>query len=457
MKKSFHSTLILLAVFAGLLGWYFLYEQKIRPEQSKKEEDAKVLMATPRDAVQELLLSQREGDESSKNYRIFEFKKSGSDWNIVKPIQDTGEAAAIAAMVTIATTTKQDRIVDEKPAKLEPYGLANPKIKVSVKKDSQSPAEELWVGNDTPVGSSVYVKIAGKDTVFRGPSLLRTTFEKDLSEYRNKKIMPLSRADVSEVEIQNASGSFVLKLSQEGKWLLSRDGLPAADLEVNKTLNAVLDMQATSFASEKGDKELAKWGLNSPDVTLTFTKKDAKHLLQLSKVKDKYYAKRGDKAVVYEIGKDVFEKATRKSNEYQDLRLLTFNRFDIKRIKVEHGPQSYELAKEGTQWALSGDNSSKIDNEKVEDYLSRLQDTKLSGFLSQKDKPKTVDLIVRFFEKKDAKETEIATLKIAKSNSKQAIAERNGLDRAFTIGETEFKKINAFKQEFIAVSEKKEK
>lgn len=457
MKKSFHNTLILLAVFVGLLGWYFLYEKKLKPQQTEKEEQAKVLLTTPRESVQELVVLQRQGDEKSTQYRTLQFKKVGNDWNIVQPVEDLGEPGAVAAMVTTATTAKQDRVVDEKPVALEPYGLANPKIKILVKKDSQSPSEELWVGSDTPVGSSVYAKVAGKDTVYRAALTLRTTFDKEVSDYRNKKVMPFSRADVQEAEIRTPSESFILKLGEADKWILSREGLPAADLEVNKTLNAVLDMQATGFATDKAGNDLSKWGLSSGAVSLAFKKKDGQQLLTLGKVKDKYYAKRGDKAVVYEIAKDVFDKASRPAKEYRDLKLVTFNRFDVRRIKVEHGPQSYELVKDATQWAIPSDPAAKIDGNKVEDYLSRLQDIKIQGFLGATDKPKSPEITVRLFDKKDGKETEVVTLKVAKPADGRATAERNGLDRGFTLGETEFKKVNAFKQEFLAASENKEK
>ncbi len=450
MKKSFHSTLVLLAVFAGLVTWYLVYEKKIKPAQTEKEENAKVLLSMDRESVQELTVLQRQGDEKSDKYRTLRFKKAGTDWNIVEPLQDAAELGAVSGLVSTLVSVKQDRVVDEKPASLEPFGLTHPKLKMTARKDSTSPPVELWVGNDTPTGSSVYAKVVGSDVVYRAPQTLRTSFDKDVAEYRNKKILSLNRTDVRELEVRTGDGSFVLQRPDGSeKWLLAREGLPANDTEVNKTLNTVLDMRATAFAHDKAT-DLAKWGLAPAAVTLTFKKANGQTLVSFGKVKDKCYAKRGDTGVVYEIPKDVFEKASRPAKDYRDLKIANFNRFDVKRFKIEHGPESFELVKDTAEWKLASDPKVRIDTTKVDDYLSRLQDVKVAGYVAADRKPKAPDLVIHLFEKKGDKESETVTLKIAKPAGKQSVGSREGLESAFTLDETEFKKLNAFKQEFLA-------
>ncbi len=454
MKKSFNSTLVLFVVLAGLVSWYLVYEKKIKPAREEKEEQSKVLVTTSRDDIHELTLEQRQGDAKAGKYRTLSFKKIGGDWNLTAPIEDLADTGAINGLITAFAGTKQDRVVDEKPADLEPYGLKIPVLKISVKKAGDGQPETLLVGNDTPVGTNVYVKIAGKEPVYRAPQTLRSSFDKDVAEYRNKKVLPFGRADVTELEIRSKGDSFVLKKDDQERWLLARENLPAADNEVNKTLNSLVEMNATAFATEKGGSVLAKYGLAPAAVTVTFKKKEGQSLLMLGKVKDKFYAKRGDKDVIFEIPKDIFERSDRPAKDYRDLKLAHFNRFDTKRIKVEHGTEAYELVKENTEWKVASDPSAKLDTTKVEDYLSRLQDSKIGTYLKPSQKPKGTDLVIHVYEKKGtAEETESVTLRFTKTG-KSAVGERKGLDAPFTVDEPEFKKINAFKQEFLA-SEKK--
>ena len=253
------------------------------------------------------------------------------------------------------------------------------------------------------------------------------------------------------MEIRLPSESFIVKATEGDKWLLTREGLPAAELEVNKTLNSVLDMQASAFASETGT-DLGKWGLAPAGVVMSFKKKDGQTEVLLGKVKDKFYAKRSDKSIVYQIPKEAFDRASRPSKEYRDLKLAAFNRFDIKKIRIEHGPQNFELTKDNTQWKLTSATAEQIDNEKVDEYLSGLQDMKVSGFLNSTQKPKASEVSIHLFEKKGDQEKEVVTLSLTKPSGKNSVGMRTGLDRPFTVGETEFKKANAFKQQFLSTA-----
>jgi hypothetical protein len=180
MKKSFLFNIGLCAFLAGLFTWYFLYEKKIRPEQEKNSEQEKQLITFDSKDIQEITLEKLDSSTRSKTpkYSVISLKHLGENWTLVAPIQDATDSSPTTAMVTALTTTKQERVVDEKPKDLETYGLKDPDIKIRVKKDSTSPAQEIWIGKDTPVGYSLYVKLAGKDPVYKVSKSLRTTFDK---------------------------------------------------------------------------------------------------------------------------------------------------------------------------------------------------------------------------------------------------------------------------------------
>ncbi|MBY0371739.1 DUF4340 domain-containing protein [bacterium] len=449
MSKSIRSTLVLLAVLGGLVAWYAIYENRVRPKQAEKEEQAKLFVTTPADSIQEISIEQRQGEAKDAKYRTVTLKKAGSEWNLTSPVEDRGDNNAASGLVSLLTSSKQDRVVDEDPKDLETFGLAVPKLKIHVKKDSASPAEELWVGNDTPVGAGVYLKLASKKTVYRAAEAFRSNFEKDPSEYRSKKVLSISRPDVSEMEIRTGGENFVLKRSDGEKWVLAREGLPASTLEVNKVLNDLVDLTAKGFAAESTTTP-AKYGLAPAKVVVTLTEKETKSTISYGQVGDKYYAKRGDKGIIFEIGKDSFDKAVRPAKDYRDLKMANFNRFNIRRIKLEHGKEGFELTKPESDWKLAADLSAKIDSTKVEEYLTRLQDIHVSAYLPAGQKPKSTDLTVRLFEKKGDSETEALVLHLQKPQGKSATGSRVGLDRSFTLSEPDYKKVNAFKQEFLA-------
>ncbi len=449
MKKSFNSTFALLGLLAVLLGWYLIYERSYRPAAEKKEESSKILISTPREAIQELILEKRQGDENSTKYSTVHLKKTGSDWTLIAPVEDAADTSVVNGMINAAAFAKHERVVDEKPATLKPYGLENPFLKIHIKKDGSSPAELVLVGNNVPVGSGVYVKIAGKETVYRGAIAIRTSFDKEASEYRNKKVLPFTRNDVDEVEIKSSKHSFILRRSEKNGWMLSREGVPASESEVNKLVNGLTDLQAVGFASENGTATLGKFGLSPAEWTFTFTHKTGKTLLLVGHQGEKYYVKRGDKPVVYEVAKTSLDSAKRDAKSYHDRKLAHFNRFDVKRFRIEHGPESFELFKEGSEWKSVSDPKAQIETAKVEDYLSRLQDTKLGEYRKGATQLPKTDLAIHIFEKKgNEPEAETVTLAFSKSGEK-VTGVRKGLDMPFSIDVAEFRKANAFRQEFL--------
>ncbi len=467
MKKNFSSTLIFALVFVGLIAWYQLYEKKYRGEKKETEEKAKQLVQIKSDEIQELIVEKMKNppaDDASPaaanapapEYEVIYLKKTGDSWSLVKPLQDTADKTAVTSMLNTFATTKQDRVVEENPKSLETFGLAHPLLKLTAKKDSSDKGVTVFIGRNTPVEYNAYARVDGQTPVYRVPRTLRSAFDKPLKDYRNKEILGLSRADVLEAEIQTPSENYILKRPTPDKeeWTLARDLIPADTTEWNKTLNALVELKATDFASESATN-LAQYGLAKPARKISIAQKEGgkKTVLSLGKVGDKVFAKRDDKPIIYEVDKSTIDKVSLTSEKYRSVRLATFNRFDVKRIKFERGSQSFDLLKETAGWTTPATPNEKIDDSKVDKLLSALQDTKIEKYLtSQKAGAKNAELVIRLFEQGDK---EKLTLKFSNFDSKHKRAERTGLDIPFLLKSDEFKKLDLQPKDFAKVEEVK--
>jgi Domain of unknown function (DUF4340) len=465
MKKSYLTNLVLALVFAGLIGWYLIYEKKVKVQNTESEEKAKQLVSLGKDEIQEITL-QREKNVLTKStgstkgmpageYDTFHLKKSGETWNLLEPVQDEADKTLVTSMLTTLTTTKYERIVDEKATDLELYGLKVPLLKISVKKDDKTPAQEVLLGRDTPVGGSVYASIASSSKVYKMPGSFKGALDKTLKDLRNKSLFAFSRFDLAEVEVTNAKETFLLKKdTDKDTWTLARENFPADTNEVTRTLSSIVDLKANDFPDLK-DKKLSAFGLEPPMAKAVLTKKNDKTqaTLLLGKVKDKYYAKRAESPTVYEVGKDVWERAEVPGATYRNKDLAIFNRFDVKRAKLEKESEKLELFKDTKGWTFPTEPKLEVDGSKVDHLLTRVQDTKISKYLTTLPeklghKP---ELTVHLFEKKekDPAETEKVVLKFFKPKDKTVAVERKGLDVGFLISEDDFKKMNLTKQDFI--------
>ena len=218
-----------------------------------------------------------------------------------------------------------------------------------------------------------------------------------------------------------------------------------------------MNLQAKSFVDENG-KNLAKLGLSHPfsTVTLTTSKDNKKLTLLFGKANKKFYAKRGEKPVVYEVDKDVFDKLAQPSNSYRSLALAKFNRFKVERIKLERESGGLELEKKQSDWKIVSDPQLKVDTTKVEALLTKIQDIKISKYLPDKSQSfKKSDLIMRLYETDGGKEKEKLNLKFGKRQNKEVTAENSDYSALFTIKDTDFESINVAKQNFVKVEEKK--
>jgi hypothetical protein len=473
MKRSYISTLIMAVVFALVVTRYMVYEKNLKPKQQAEDEKSKQLVSVKQDDVQEITLERaaidssvtdKKADQPNTPAQTVKLKKTGAEWNVVEPVQDLADSATVNALVSGVLSTKYERIVEEKPANLDDYGLKSPKLKISFKKSDASPAESVFIGRDTPVGAAIYVRTAANEAVYKVPSSLKTSGDRSLKDLRNKAVVPnFLRADLTEIEVQNAAGSVVLTKGEKDQWQLARENLPADTNEVNKLISAVLDLKATDFASES-DANLKSFGLNPPKVKVTLTKGKEKEKSRtgvwFGAVKDKSYAKREGKEVVYLIDKTTLEKVDRPATAYRSLEIASFNRFDVKRIKLERGKETLELIKDDAGWNIPGDTVTKIDSGKVDSLLAKLQDSKIAKYAAPKVKIdsaqtglSTPALLLKLYEKANP-DTEKVTVKFGKADGKLIYSSRNGLDLPFLIKEEDFKRINVNKQDLVKTDDK---
>src|SRR3989304_140697 len=81
------------------------------------------------------------------------------------PRPDAAEASGITSNLA---SMEIQRVIDEAPADLKEYGLAEPRIEVSFKSGGQE--HRLLIGQKTPPGSDLYAKLADKKKGFLVPA-----------------------------------------------------------------------------------------------------------------------------------------------------------------------------------------------------------------------------------------------------------------------------------------------
>lgn len=444
MSKKLIHLCIMTVVLGGLIAWYFAYEKNLRVTHEEKDEGEKRFTSFKKEDIQEITL------EVPQKPAV-KVKRAGEQWNLVAPMEDSADTSAVNSLINTLTTTKYEDVVDKKPEKIDVFGLDKPTLTVTLFKDANTPVEKVTFGADTPIGGAVYYQTAKGPEVYRVSTFTKTSLVKSPEDLRDKAIVKLARADINEVEVQNTKGSILLSKGEKDIWFLPREGLRTDFGESNKFLNALLDGKAIAHID---DTNLAKYGLSAPKIKIWLTKSADKSRTALiaARAGEKCYLKRDDKKVIFEIGKDLYDKLDASGTTLRSMDVASFDRFNLQRIKWERKEAPLELQRADNQWQVTGSPSVKIDGVKVDSWMTVLQDMKLTKY-ENKGKVASPRLTLRLMEKKEKAtgETEAVVLKFGAAKGGQVLVERSGLDLLFTIKEGDFAKLDEKQAHFVKV------
>src|ERR1035441_4867753 len=170
-----------LAVLGGLIWW----SNKKQSAASKTPTDTTTkLLSIPDDQFQEIRIKKLTGE-------LQDLRRVNGKWQLTQPTQLSADPDTVGSMVSTLSALNADKLIEDKAADLQPYGLQLPTLDITVvKKDGKS--NELLIGDDTPTGSGAYAKPAGDPRVFTVASFTKTSLDKTPTHLRRKR--PLTSA-----------------------------------------------------------------------------------------------------------------------------------------------------------------------------------------------------------------------------------------------------------------------
>ncbi|NJD04554.1 MAG: DUF4340 domain-containing protein [Ruminiclostridium sp.] len=116
-----------------------------------------------------------------KGSNLFKAQKNGdADWQMLAPIQGNMNASALGPMIDAFTKTTISEYIEENPADLSKYGLANPAYIFDFSTSSAN--YRLLLGSEKEKGSLVYAKLEGSNDVFTISETAYNFLDKPLKE-----------------------------------------------------------------------------------------------------------------------------------------------------------------------------------------------------------------------------------------------------------------------------------
>ncbi len=381
--RGLRSTLVLLVVAVGLGGYIFFFERH-RPPASDPEPNEQ-LFDFETDDVAELRVAA--GDDA-----VTELRRTGGAWEVVAPVAGAADDSAASSIASTLASLEIQRVVEEGPVDLEPFGLAEPALEVGFTLADAADARRLLIGEQTPTGGDRYAKLGDSDRVFLVAGYLNSTFDKTTFDLRDKTVLDFERGDLDGLEI--AAGERVIRFAQEGDdWRIVEPLAAGADFStVEGLLGSLSNGRMHSVESETADA-LESFGLAEPAISVTLSAGSATTTLHVGdETPDgSRYARDLSRPLVFTIDASLVTSLEQEAAEYRRKGLFAFRSFNATRLEVERpdGTVVFEKTEAETDeeedvWSRTEPGSADVPRADMDSLLSQVSVLRAESFVASR-------------------------------------------------------------------------
>jgi hypothetical protein len=451
------TTIILLVVAIIGISYVFLYEKKQMPQEEWEKLQKKVIPDFKSSLVNKVELNNEWG-------KILLEKNENNFWYIVEPKKlraDNSEINSILSEFEYMNKVGSFKQEGNKPFDLEDYGLDVPKTSITMftnvpaKRDKiqiAGPKDKytVFVGQKLAAGDNVYIKLDTSDEVIVVPGTLSDKVNKHILELRSKWVFSFDKEAVDNLQIK--TDEFNIVCNRKGSfWKINEPVKDLADLQKIKDILGKfknLQIEPTDFLPEEEEENLAKFGLESPQYTVTIQEKDITQSVIFGySLDNKVYAKRTDESTIFLLKDTILIDLSKKPNDLRDRKVVRFDSigtYGINKLEIKTPSDVITIGKSlDLDWIITKPINVYADQDTVKNFIEKIKTLEIEDFIS--DKP--TDLAMYglkdpLFEISVTKEEdrELAKFYVGKKlpEDNKCYVKRVGEEPVYTVPTTEF-------------------
>ena len=217
------------------------------------------------------------------------FDRNKDEWQIVKPRPLRADGSQVDELVRALTDAKMELNVLDDPKKIaSAFASATPVA--TAKLTAESGTQELQVRKNK---DDYYAKSSAVEGTYKVASTLGQALDKNLDDFRNKKLFSLGSEEPNKIEIRDGTKSYFLTRSGEDWW--SGNAKKMDPGTVQDLIDKIRDLSASKFVDT---------GLTfAPSIDITVTSNDGKRIekVRMAKLGDNCIAMRENDSTLYQI------------------------------------------------------------------------------------------------------------------------------------------------------------
>jgi len=207
------------------------------------------------------------------------------------------------------------------------------------------------------------------------------------------KLVSIPDADFQEIKIKKLTGETIRLRRENNKWqLLEPTALPADQDTVGSLVSTLSSLNTDKVVDDKAT-DLKPFGLDTPTLDVTVTRKDGKNTEVLigddTPTGSGAYAKLPGDAKVVTIASYTKTSIDKRPDDLRDKRLITFDSEKLTRVELQAKGQTIEFGKNGqNEWQIVKPRPLRADGGAVDTLISKLKDAKMDLTTPDADAPK---------------------------------------------------------------------
>jgi hypothetical protein len=361
---------VVLAALTGTLYWSNRHKPSDTSGTAAADVPPKILTLNQAD-ISGLEIRKKGGEE------VTLAKDSAGQWQITAPKPFGADQDAVSGILSSLSSLNSDRLVEDKANILDQYGLTQPAIEVDITTKDKK-IEKLLIGDNTPASSGVYAAMAGEARVFILAAYNRSSFDKGLSDLRDKRLLTFDSDKVSRVELSAKKQNIEFGRDKNQWQILKPKPLRADQSPVDDLVRALRGVKMDLNGTEGEKKTSADFNSGTAVAVVKVTDVSGTQQLRVRKSKDDYLAKSSVVAGVYKVTSALGTALDKGLDDYRNKKLFDFGYVAPEKVEIHDGAKSLLLSHSGSDWWSNG---TKMDENSVSALLASLWDFSASKFL----------------------------------------------------------------------------
>jgi Domain of unknown function (DUF4340) len=363
---------VVLAALTGALYWSNRHPASDSTTKASLDTPPKILSLKQED-ISKIEIKKKGGEELDLA------KGDGGKWQITAPQPLGADQEAVGSLLSTVSSLNSDRLVDDKAADLSQYGLAAPSLEIDVTAKDAKP-QKLFLGDSTPAGNAVFVKLEGDPRVFTIASYNKSSIDKTANDLRDKRLLTLDFDKLSQVDLITKKQDITFGRNKQEWQIIKPKPLRADNFQVEEIVRKLREAKMdTSTADADAKKAAAAFASGTQVATAKLTDSAATQELQIRKSKDDYYAKSTALPGIFKVPSDVGQGLDKNVDDFRNKKLFDFGFDDPGKVEVHDGAKAYFLTKGGQDW-WSAD-SKKMDASSVQSLVDKIRELSASKFV----------------------------------------------------------------------------